>query len=71
MDMTKQVILNDWLPCSGSTAFETRLMSHSTSKSIGHPMDDAENIARGFLESCGFTNVIYEPAGNVPPEFLV
>lgn len=34
-------------------------------------MDQSEQIAELFLKHLGFTDVIYEPDGNVPPDFLV
>ena len=34
-------------------------------------MDAAEAHIKKFLEFRGFTNIIYEPDGNVPPDFLV
>ena len=33
-------------------------------------MDKAEELAERYLKSCGFSSVIYEPDGNVPPDFL-
>ena len=33
-------------------------------------MDETEKIAREFLRSKGFTDLVYEPDGNVPPDFL-
>jgi hypothetical protein len=35
------------------------------------PMDATEKIALAHLSARGFQNVIYEPDGNVPPDFLV
>ncbi len=34
-------------------------------------MDDTERSALAFLEFEGFVNVVYEPDGNVPPDFLL
>lgn len=34
-------------------------------------MDSSEAIAKGLLMAMGFSNVEYEPDGNVPPDFLV
>lgn len=34
-------------------------------------MDKTEMIARAYLESRGHASVVYEPDGNVPPDFLV
>lgn len=34
-------------------------------------MDDTERSALAFLELEGFANVVYEPDGNVPPDFLL
>ena len=33
-------------------------------------MDDSEKLAEIFLRNSGFTDVRYEPDGNVPPDFL-
>jgi len=33
-------------------------------------VDKAEGLAEQYLKSRGFTSVIYEPDGNVPPDFL-
>ncbi len=33
-------------------------------------MDDSENLVEAYLKSIGFTDVLYEPDGNVPPDFL-
>jgi hypothetical protein len=33
-------------------------------------MDRSEAISKKYLESLGFENVIFEPDGNVPPDFL-
>lgn len=35
------------------------------------PMDECERIAREHLVRRGFKTVVYEPDGNVPPDFLV
>lgn len=34
-------------------------------------MDDSESVVLAFLESEGFSSIIYEPDGNVPPDFLL
>jgi hypothetical protein len=34
-------------------------------------MDSSENLANKFLKSQGFSDVLFEPDGNVPPDFLV
>lgn len=34
-------------------------------------MDKTEEIAKRYLTSCGFSDVVYEPDGNVPPDFLL
>ena len=34
-------------------------------------MDDSEKLVEEFLIDRGFSNVIYEPDGKVPPDFLV
>ena len=34
-------------------------------------MDRSEETVRDLLESMGFSNIVYEPDGNVPPDFLV
>lgn len=34
-------------------------------------MDLSESLAENFLRSVGFDDVVYEPDGNVPPDFLV
>ena len=34
-------------------------------------MDSSERLAEQYLLSQGFANVVYEPGGNVPPDFLV
>lgn len=34
-------------------------------------MDDTEKIVRSHLAHQGFTDIIYEPDGNVPPDFLL
>lgn len=33
-------------------------------------MDRAEQIAEQYLKSCGFSKVVHEPDGNIPPDFL-
>jgi hypothetical protein len=33
-------------------------------------MDKAEALAEQYLKSCEFTSIVYEPDGNVPPDFL-
>ncbi len=33
-------------------------------------MDRSETISKKFLESLGFENIVFEPDGNVPPDFL-
>lgn len=35
------------------------------------PMDATETHVSDHLRSRGFTNVVYEPDGNVPPDFLI
>jgi hypothetical protein len=35
------------------------------------PMDDSEKAAKLHLEYLGFECIVYEPDGNVPPDFLV
>jgi hypothetical protein len=34
-------------------------------------MDPSERCAANFLAQRGYKNVVYEPDGNVPPDFLV
>lgn len=34
-------------------------------------MDDSEQLVFAYLSGEGFTDVVYEPDGNVPPDFLV
>ena len=34
-------------------------------------MDSSENIVFTYLSHQGFTDVVYEPDGNVPPDFLL
>ena len=34
-------------------------------------MNDSEKLVQEYLTRQGFTNVVYEPDGNVPPDFLV
>lgn len=34
-------------------------------------MDDSEKMAEIYLRNIGFTDVHYEPDGNIPPDFLV
>lgn len=34
-------------------------------------MDTSEQVAFDYLSSRGFISVVYEPDGNVPPDFLV
>ena len=34
-------------------------------------MDDSEARIAAYLAHRGFTDVVYEPDGNVPPDFLV
>ena len=34
-------------------------------------MDKEEKIALKYLSSLGFHNIIYEPDGNIPPDFLI
>jgi len=34
-------------------------------------MDDSEIVVRQHLEHLGFKSIIYEPDGNIPPDFLV
>jgi len=33
-------------------------------------MDESEALVERYLKACGFTEVRYEPDGNVPPDFL-
>lgn len=33
-------------------------------------MDDSERLAENFLKEWGFKNVVFEPDGNVSPDFL-
>ncbi len=33
-------------------------------------MNDSERLAREYLLYLGFKSVIYEPNGNIPPDFL-
>jgi hypothetical protein len=33
-------------------------------------MDDAEQTAKKYLETQAFTDIVYEPDGNIPPDFL-
>jgi len=33
-------------------------------------MDEAEMLSEAFLRSRGFKAVVYEPDGNIPPDFL-
>jgi hypothetical protein len=37
----------------------------------GQPMDVTERHVLEYLSSKGFGNIVYEPDGNVPPDFLV
>lgn len=37
----------------------------------GAVMDKSETLAKTYLESLDFDSVIYEPDGNVPPDFLL
>ena len=34
-------------------------------------MNRSEELARQYLESAGFTDIVFEPDGNVPPDFLL
>ena len=34
-------------------------------------MDDSEKLAKAYLCHLGFDDIVYEPDGNVPPDFLV
>jgi hypothetical protein len=34
-------------------------------------MDESEKLARAYLCHLGFDDIVYEPDGNVPPDFLV
>jgi hypothetical protein len=34
-------------------------------------MDDSEKIAHDYFVHCGFHDIVYEPDGNVPPDFLL
>lgn len=34
-------------------------------------MDQSERLVEQYLELIGFTDIVYEPAGNRPPDFLV
>jgi len=34
-------------------------------------MDNSEQLAAAYLRSLGFSDIAYEPDGNVPPDFLV
>lgn len=34
-------------------------------------MDESERLVETYLKNIGFTNIRYEPDGNVPPDFLV
>ncbi|MFY0639518.1 MAG: hypothetical protein JXR16_00635 [Bermanella sp.] len=34
-------------------------------------MDSSEKLAKKFLQSLGFSDILFEPDGNIPPDFLV
>lgn len=34
-------------------------------------MDRTEKLVEGFLQSLGLSDIVYEPDGNVPPDFLI
>jgi hypothetical protein len=34
-------------------------------------MDDSENLVRAHLQHLGFKQIVYQPDGNIPPDFLV
>jgi hypothetical protein len=34
-------------------------------------MDDTERLVEAYLRHLGYTDIVYEPDGNVPPDFLV
>lgn len=34
-------------------------------------MDDSERLVERYLKACGFRDIVYEPDGNIPPDFLV
>ena len=34
-------------------------------------MDSTEQLARSYLETLGFANIVFEPDGGVPPDFLL
>ena len=34
-------------------------------------MDDSEALVENYLKYLGYCDVVYEPDGNVPPDFLV
>jgi len=34
-------------------------------------MDSSETLAKEYLRFLGYTDIIYEPDGNIPPDFLV
>jgi len=38
---------------------------------VRHPMDASEAIVEEYLRAQGFTDVVHEPDGNVPPDFLL
>jgi hypothetical protein len=34
-------------------------------------MDTSEDLVRQYLESRGFSNIVFEPDGNIPPDFVI
>lgn len=34
-------------------------------------MDESEMLAERYIRSLGYTSVVYEPDGNIPPDFLI
>jgi hypothetical protein len=47
-----------------------RLLSQNVRSTDG-VMDQSEKVAYQYLSSCGFRDIVYEPDGNIPPDFLV
>ena len=43
----------------------------ATADLIGFKMNREEKIAKVYLKSLGFKNVVFEPDGNIPPDFSI
>jgi hypothetical protein len=56
---------------TSSASAGQRFQRSLTQCAIHVPVDDSEQVANAYLHHLGFESVVFEPDGNVPPDFLV